>query len=155
MLVDPVRPTSGHESLLDVAPPPDDVELFATLDRLGNTGPLLELPIGDADREYVFRSPRRILLAAYHGRRTTACYASFLPPGRDQLRHDTLLLPDPATIERICALGLTTAIVHLDTPLGQHMDEQFRQAAAHGTVTYLAANRSMSAFSLCKASHAG
>lgn len=149
MLVDPVRPAAAHGSLLDVAPPAEDVELYATLARLGDTGPLLELPIGDADREYLFRSPRRILLAAYHGRRTSACYASFLPPGRDELRHETLSLPDPAAIERVCALGFTTAIVHLDTPLGRHMAERFQQAAARGTVRYLAANGSMSAFGMC------
>jgi hypothetical protein len=153
MLVDPVRPSGSHDSLLDVAPSPEDVELFATLKRVGNAGPLLELPIGDADREYLFRSPRRILLATYHGRRTSACYASFLPPGRDELRLETLSLPDATAIEHVCALGFTTAIVHLDTPLGQHMAEQFQQAAVRGTVTHLAANRSMSAFDLCEATH--
>jgi len=154
ILVGPVRPSAARDSLLEAAPPAEDIEMYASLERLGNDGPLLELPIGDADREYVFRSPRRILLAAYHGRRTSACYASFLPPGRDELRRQSLSLPDRAAIERFCALGFTTAIVHLDTPLGRHMAEQFQQAAAQGTVTYLAADRAMSAFGLCGAHRA-
>jgi hypothetical protein len=155
VLVEPVRPTAARGSLISVAPPAEDLEMFETLSRMGNAGPLLELPIGDADREYLFRSPRRILLSAHHRRRTSACYGSFLPPGRDQLRRDTLLLPNRAAVERMCQLGFTTAVVHLDTPLGRYMAERFHESSflPEGGVRQLASSPAMTAFSLCGEEH--
>jgi hypothetical protein len=101
----------------------------------------------------VFQSPPRILLSAYHHRRTSACYGSFFPPGRADLRLDALALPAPAAIARICALGFTTALVHLDSPRGQYVAEQLRRASqdASGAVRYLNETDSMIAFELCGA----
>ena len=151
VLVAPVRPSQARGSLVTVAPAPDDVQLFASLARMGNDGAVLELPMGDADHEFLFRAPRRVLLTASQGRRTSACYGSFLPPGREQLRLDSLELPAAGAMTRICAQGFTTALVHLDTPLGRHAADRFLEASmsAGGGTSLLASSRSIMAFSLC------
>jgi hypothetical protein len=140
----------GPVSTLRVAPAADDVELFRKLEAMGNTGPLLEIPLGDRNHEFVFQSPPRLLLSAYHHRRTSACYASFFPPGREELRRDALILPERAAVARLCASGFTTVIVHLASPRGQRAAEQLQAAGRdeHGSVRYLVANSSMAAFAL-------
>lgn len=153
MLLGPLRPSVEHKSLLRAGANPDDLALFRSLAASGNRGPLLELPIGDADREYVFRAPARILLSSHHGRRTSACYGSFHPPGREALRRDALKVLEPEARQRLCALGFTTAIVHLDIPLGRHQSEQLLEEGLAGTgpIRYLGSSPSMTAFTLCEA----
>jgi hypothetical protein len=147
----PLRPTSERAALLAVAPDASALAFFQSLEATGDTGPLLELPIGNADREYLFRGPRRIFLSFYHHRRTSACYGSFLPPGRAELRQDSLSLPDAGAADRLCARGFRTVVVHLDTALGQQQaaDLASVETAIPAVARRLITSSSMVAFELC------
>jgi hypothetical protein len=144
------RGTARRFETLVVAPDADALELFETLARMGNSGPILELPLGGSEKENVFKAPPRILMSAYHHRRTSACYGSFLPPGREELRRDALMLPTRAAAVRIRDRGFTTVIVHLDTAREEVKAQLLHDAAAdpRSGIRYLASNDSMAAFEL-------
>jgi hypothetical protein len=113
-------------------------------------GPILELPIGNEHEEYIFQSPQRLVLSNYHGRRTSACYGSFLAPGREALRRAALALPSPTAAAEVRALGFTTVVVHLDTPTGRLAADQLREVSytPRSGIAYLASGKNMIAFSL-------
>jgi hypothetical protein len=91
---------------------PDDASIafFRELERQGNRGPLLELPLGD--RRHLLEDTSRILLAGYHGRRTSACFGSYRPPGREALEALASRLPAERSVRELRALGFTTVLVH-------------------------------------------
>jgi hypothetical protein len=94
----------------EIAAKPEDIEFFAELERMGNRGPMLEIPF-DWGKE-VFHGASRILLATYHHRRTSACFGSFEPPGREELAALADALPKPEAIAALQALGFTTVVAH-------------------------------------------
>ena len=97
---------------LRVRPHQPDLELFAELARQGNAGPLFELPM-DWNRDISLRyAPKRILMAAYHHRRTSACYGAFRPPGRERLGRIAGALPAREAVQEARELGFTTLVVH-------------------------------------------
>jgi hypothetical protein len=51
--------------------------MFESLERLGNVGPVLELPFTDGMAAGE-RESESLLLSAYHARRTSACFSSFM-----------------------------------------------------------------------------
>jgi len=143
-------PPTERFQLLEVAASADDIAFYDTLARTGDRGPLLELPIGNEQEEYIFQAPRRILLSIYHGRRTSACYGSFLAPGREAMRHTALALPDREAAAKLHALGFATVVVHLDTPTGRLNADQLRAVSytPGSGIAYLATGKNMIAFSL-------
>ncbi len=86
------------------------VKFFETLESGGNHGPLLELPYFAGFG--IGSNPERILLTAYHRRRTSACYGSFLPPETREIATLSATLPNPTAIRRLRELGFTTVILH-------------------------------------------
>lgn len=96
-----------------VRPDDDAIAFFAELERRGNRGPLLELPL-DAGAFKIASSPGRILLSAWHRRRTSACFGSYEAAGRKQLAERVAELPRPAAIHALAEQGFTTLVVHLD-----------------------------------------
>ena len=56
--------------------------------------------------------PRRILLSAYHHRRTSACLASYRPPREAELAAIAQRLPRDEALRDLTALGFTTVLVH-------------------------------------------
>lgn len=86
------------------------IAFFAELARRGNTGPLLELPL--LDRRHLLESTSRILLSGYHGRRTSACFGSYRPPGREALKTLVGRLPSERSLGELARLGFTTLVVH-------------------------------------------
>ncbi len=80
-------------------PPAKLLAFFASLESPGDVGPILELPfrrkrLGDDGRgrfllpyrlSYFSEQAQQVLLAAYHGRRTSGCAASIIPPEREAL----------------------------------------------------------------------
>jgi hypothetical protein len=86
-----------------------DLELFAELEQLGNRGPLFELPFA---ADPTLDQPYWILPEAWHHRRTSACFGSFLPPDRQRLARIAAELPQPHAIRELAALGFTTVVLH-------------------------------------------
>jgi len=97
---------------LALRPSPASLDFFEHLEAIGNEGPLLELPMDHEDLHYRYNlAPVAHLLTAYHGRRSSSCYSSFVPQQVQNLRR-LRDLEDPDTLEKARALGFTTVIVH-------------------------------------------
>jgi hypothetical protein len=123
------------------------LQFFDALAKTGNDGPLLELPYVAGFDFGV--NPDRILLAAYHHRRTSACYGSFIPPETRAIDELSTRLPDPAAARELRRLGFTTVVIHLDEPLGPPILKQLITGAGDGkTLRWLDSSPSMAAFEL-------
>jgi hypothetical protein len=138
---------------LRVRPQQPDLDLFGELSRRGNTGPLFEIPM-DWNRETSLRfAPKRILMAAYHHRRTSACYGAFRPPGRQRLGRIAAALPAREAVQEARGLGFTTLVVHHPTrerarsqPLVDRLDAEARRE--NGTLRHLGATPGMDVYEL-------
>jgi hypothetical protein len=105
---------------------PDAAKLafFEELARRGNQGPILEAPVFDVWNEPRARlagmphTPRRILLSAYHHRRTSACGGSHWALERKWVAEAYSRLPDGAAVVDLKRMGFTTLLVDLEiTPM--------------------------------------
>lgn len=122
-------------SALEIRPPEEALTFFATLAASGNDGPLLELPIDRTNRSYTFRAaPEQQMLSAYHHRRTSGCYFSFIPQRVRALAELGRELPEHAALERARELGFTTVIVHHGprNRLGRETQRKFAHAVETG-----------------------
>lgn len=95
--------------LEDVRPDPEEIAFFQELERRGNTGPLLELPLDQLGMR-IWEGPPRIMLTLFHRRRTSACFGSYPPAGREALDAAARRLPAPKAIAEIRGQGFTTLI---------------------------------------------
>lgn len=119
------------EWLLEVArPEPALIGFFEELARLGNAGPLLELPLDSASDGTAGVGVGRMLLHAWHGRRTSACFASFQPPSRQRLDALASRLPDREAVDALRALGFTTLITHHPARIGPWLDQKYERASS-------------------------
>ena len=99
-------------ALLEMRPSADVLNFYDRLSELGNAGPLLEFPLGQAALPAM---SQQVLLTAYHGRRTSGCYASVLPAATASVRElATRLVPGPSTgaLGELRELGFSTIVVH-------------------------------------------
>jgi len=112
-----------------IRPPRETVEFFETLEQKGNRGPLFELPSFDYRLQTAADMPRRILLSAYHHRRTSACFASYRPPREAQLAAIAERLPQDEAIRELAALGFTTVLVHHRREAGRVWRRRFATSA--------------------------
>jgi hypothetical protein len=120
---------------LTIRPPEDALNFFDALAAAGNEGPLLELPIDRTNRGYTFRAaPEQQLLSAYHHRRTSGCYFSFIPQRVRALAELSRELPGHAALGRARELGFTTVVVHHEprNPLGRATQQRFQRAIEAG-----------------------
>jgi hypothetical protein len=85
------------------------LNFWSELDALGNTGPVLELPVDDLGPGYGSMS---VMLSAYHHRRTSRCYNSFVPKEVKQTTVWAKRLPEAEAIDVLAASGFTTVLVH-------------------------------------------
>jgi len=136
--VDTLRPrTLGFEPrveyrMVSVRPPAEEITFFAELARLGNRGPLLEVPIHP---KHAARVSRAVLLSAYHLRRTSPCYNSFVPPITAEVAGLASELPDPAALAKLASLGFTTVVAHhpeASGPVAAELRRRLDAAAAGG-----------------------
>lgn len=98
---------------LEEARPSDaSIDFFARLAREGNAGALLELPLDSVHGAATGVDARRVLLEAWHGRRTSACFASYPAPSADRIRDLASRLPDAEAVRALRELGFTTIISH-------------------------------------------
>jgi hypothetical protein len=95
-----------------IRPRRETVEFFETLEAKGSRGPLFEVPGFDRRLQTGVDIPRRILLSAYHHRRTSACLASYRPPREAELAAIAQRLPRDEALRELAALGFTTLLVH-------------------------------------------
>lgn len=95
---------------LEIRPKAEDIRFFADLARLGNEGPILELPFDDGGY-LLFLAPDRISLSFYHERRTSACFGSYTPD-RSELKRAAAALPAVEAKETLMRMGFTTVIDH-------------------------------------------
>lgn len=106
------RPYARVDTLL-IPSAQESIAFFDRLLHIGNSGPLLELPLETPERpDTLLPGAWRILLTSYHHRRTSACYGSVMPPSREQLSE---VLGNFAALSD---LGFTTVIVHHASPAG-------------------------------------
>jgi hypothetical protein len=91
-------------------PDPEAIAFFEVLEEQGNSGPLLELPVR-LDYGHITVDTRQIMLSIFHGRRTSACFGSYQPAGREALRELGARLPEPEAIRALASQGFTTALI--------------------------------------------
>jgi hypothetical protein len=98
---------------LRMRPDAGRLAFFDALERAGNRGPLLEVPIDFARGHYTLgAASEQVLLSAYHGRRTSGCYNSFVPPETRALEDLAHGLPAAPALRAARDLGFTTIVVH-------------------------------------------
>lgn len=102
-------PPAYEWQLHSIAADKNSIEFFRTLERLGNTGPIIELPVNLGLQDMTI-GIARISLSFYHHRRTSACMGSFAVP-REALIELADRLPEPDAVNEIRRLGFTTAII--------------------------------------------
>jgi len=136
--------------LHDVRASQETVQFFDALAKLGNDGPLLELPY---DPEWGWgMNPERILLTAYHHRRTSACYGSFLPPENREILLLSMQLPEPAAARRLRELGFTTVVAHHGKDrTGSTLSRLLQGPGSQESLRLLQSNGSITAFELLPA----
>jgi hypothetical protein len=136
--VDTLRPRSlgfaprVEYRMLELRPADDEIAFFAELARQGNRGPLLEVPIHP---EHAARVSRAVLLSAYHLRRTSPCYNSFVPPITGEVAQLASELPDAAALAALAKLGFTTVIAHhpaASGPVAAELHRRLEAAAEKG-----------------------
>lgn len=105
--------------LEDVHPPDATIAFFRELAIQGNDGPLFEIerPWASGDGPLpmlpdAIRAPERILLSSWHGRRTSSCYGSVLPPRSHALKRLADQVPARPALSRLRELGFTTLLLH-------------------------------------------
>jgi hypothetical protein len=133
----------------DIRPDEDALAFFRALEHRGNHGPILEVPV--YPQATTPATTPRIQQSLYHGRRTSACFGSYLPPQRARLEALAERLPRPAAVEELVDLGFTTVVFHhpdRGDPLARarlRPDRIKRLYSLHGMTAYsLSADRSRS-----------
>jgi hypothetical protein len=95
-----------------VHPSAESIAFFERLASMRDTGPLLELPIEGVQNVPSIVGVKRILLSGWHGRPTSACFGSFMPPARGALAALAAGLPGRESIRAMRELGFTTLVIH-------------------------------------------
>jgi len=107
-------------------PDESDIELITrTAD-----GPVLDLP---NRKPYLVATSSHLLLGAWHGRPSAACYNSFGTPIQAQIERRSARLPVRAAAEELAALGFRTVYVHrrfLEQGFHAHQIAAMARAAA-------------------------
>jgi hypothetical protein len=138
---------------LRIRPSDESLAFFDALEEQGNRGPLLEIPIDRKNRAYTFRqAPMQQLLTAYHHRRTSGCYVSFIPQQVRGLAAISEGLPEAEALDRALEMGFTTIVIHHDEhlPSGSEIAERFRHSTlvGDGRLVPIATSATMTAYAL-------
>jgi hypothetical protein len=130
-------------------PAEEELAFFRELAKKQNNGPILELPLVD-EIAWWDRASESLLLAAYHRRPTSECFASFVVSSLpDSVRDAITTLPAPEALHAIRAAGFTTILVHHDGG-GRGYAEPFEAAARNGGtgLTKVSATATRTAFAI-------
>jgi hypothetical protein len=141
---------SYHWVAESIRPRLETVEFFETLEEKGSRGPLFELPGFDYQLQTGVDMPRRILLSAYHHRRTSACFASYRPPREAELAAIAKRLPRDEALRELAAFGFTTLLVHHRSRSGGVWKRRFAVSAKRpdAALRLLHATTDMTAFEI-------
>jgi hypothetical protein len=121
--VDTLAPeTLGFEphvsyEIVAMGPSDESLEFFQTLEEMGNEGPLFEISSAGYLAAEKTRASRSTLLTAYHHRRTSTCYNSFVGEVQEELAALREAAPAPEALQRLRELGFTTVILHHERSL--------------------------------------
>ena len=116
---------------LPARPPAERLAFFEDLEKQGNSGPVLELPIDLGSTDYLaVDSASQTLTSAYHHRRTSGCYNAKHPPELKQIEALSRRLPEPRAIAALREMGFTTIVVH--RPPGSPFEARLASAAVPG-----------------------
>ena len=131
----------------------EDKEFFATLEKLGNRGPIFELPMEAPGIAGMLLNQRRLYQAMSHERRTSICgEGSYKPKESIELALIKMDVFDTDLVERLYGMGFTTIIVHhpAQAPKQTHPLVRLRQTSQiRGSgVRLLHQNTRMTAFEL-------
>ena len=85
--------------------------LFEELERSGNRGAILEIPV-ETGPALVTQAPKRIFQTFYHRRRTSSCFGSYIPEQTRDLANWAEQLPEPSALRSIADHGFTTVVWH-------------------------------------------
>jgi hypothetical protein len=138
---------------VSLRPDPAALELFDALERLGNAGPILAIPVPPHSR--VPRVTQSLLLTAYHGRHTSECYNSFVPPELEDARRAAAALPSLEGASAARRLGFTTILLHhgpdqLYGAVRRRKFERFVAAHPDGPLIRLHGNEAMTAYEIAE-----
>ncbi|MDE0886046.1 MAG: hypothetical protein OSB70_10990 [Myxococcota bacterium] len=102
----------GRLEAVDIRPSSEAIAFAKELGRIAPPGAILELPFDHAGGSTVVFGPERVLLSYYHQRRTSGCYGSYSPQGRQELAQATRAPIDRATLESLRRQGFETLVLH-------------------------------------------
>jgi hypothetical protein len=96
-------------TMVDLSPDPHARSLFLELAAANDTGPVLEYPVKHLN---FHRSSKGVLLSAYHHRRTSYCYNSYMPSEARRVEELAAELPETSALDALHELGFETLVVH-------------------------------------------
>ncbi len=96
----------------EMKPRAETIAFYAELEAAGNDGPLLEIPMPQRNMR---RMTEAVLMSAWHHRKTSACYNSYLPDELKRVEQLTADLSKPGALAELRRLGFTTLVVHHDS----------------------------------------
>jgi hypothetical protein len=94
-------------------PDQDKIVFFEELADQHNAGPVFEVPM-KAKAAGTYLASRRMVMTLFHGRRTSACYSSYVPPVQAEYLDLSRRLFEPGTLERLDDAGFETLVLHHD-----------------------------------------
>jgi hypothetical protein len=96
----------------EMKPRGETIAFYEELEAAGNDGPLLEIPMPQRNMR---RMTQAVLMSAWHHRKTSACYNSYLPDELKRVEQLTANLSKPGALAELRRLGFTTLVVHHDS----------------------------------------
>jgi len=128
-------------------PSAETLAFFEELERRGDAGPLLELPIDLHSTAYLMNGAgMQSLLSAYHHRRTSGCYNAKHPPEMARIEALARRLPDDDALAEIRAMGFRTIVVH--QPPGGPLVARLEAATGDHALRRIQSSPSMTAFAV-------
>jgi hypothetical protein len=109
------------------SPTEEALDFFRELERLGNSGPILELPI-PKDLTWWSESSARLAVAAYHRRQTSNCFASYSRQSLAPYLGTIKMLPAAKAVAELRSAGWTTIVLHRKAHGGRMLRIRFDRA---------------------------
>jgi len=102
----------GQLEAVALRPDPKEIAFAEEIGRVAGPGAIFELPFDHAGGATVTLGPERVLLSYYHRRRTSGCYSSYSPQGRQELGRMTRAPLGRAALESLRRQGFETLVLH-------------------------------------------
>lgn len=106
-----LEPRVRHEAV-PLRPTAETLAFFSELERLGDHGPLLELPAPNGRLAAKRFANEALLRMAYHRRPVGSCGNSYRAAVSNEVQALGRRLPDPEALARLRELGFATLVVH-------------------------------------------